>query len=150
MSGTAPSAPGELGPADSHLVVDAANVVGSRPDGWWRDRKKAAQKLIDGLSQLAQQGIASEAGAGGERAWPDIVVVTEGQANGAADPHGRVRVVAADRDGDQAIVDTVRDLMSGNASVQVVTADRGLRSRVEELGAAVVGPSWLRAHLPPD
>lgn len=98
----------------------------------------------------AQQGIASEAVEGEERTWPDIVVVTEGQANGAADPQGRVRVVAAERDGDQAIVDTVRGLMSVTASVQVVTADRGLRSRVEELGAAVVGPSWLRAHLPPD
>lgn len=136
---------------NSHLVIDAANVVGSRPDGWWRDRRKAAQKLIDGLSLLAQQGIVSpEAGEGEERAWPDIVVVTEGQANGAADPQDRVRVVAAEQDGDQAIVDAVRELMTGNASVQVVTADRGLRSRVEELGATVVGPGWLRAHLPPD
>jgi hypothetical protein len=134
---------------NSHLVVDAANVVGSRPDGWWRDRRKAAQRLIDGLSHLAQQGIiSSEAGAGVERTWPDIVVVTEGQANGAADPQERVRVVAAERDGDQAIVDTVRELITGSASVQVVTADRGLRSRVEELGATVVGPGWLRAHLP--
>jgi rRNA-processing protein FCF1 len=60
-----------------------------------------------------------------------------------------VRVVAAERDGDQAIVDTVRQLMAHNSSVLVVTADRGLRNRVEELGATVAGPSWLRAYLVP-
>ena len=39
------------------LVVDAANVVGSRPDGWWRDRAGAAARLRDGLSAVATQGI---------------------------------------------------------------------------------------------
>jgi 8-oxo-dGTP diphosphatase len=155
MTGTVPPAPGEPGPAKRHLVVDAANVVGSQPNGWWRDRKKAAQRLIESLSDLAQRGLPSSDAAAAaatdtERAWPEIVVVTEGQAKGAADPQGRVRVVAAERDGDQAIVDTVRQLMAHNSSVLVVTADRGLQSRVEELGATVVGPSWLREHLRQD
>ena len=151
MTGTVPPAPGEPGAAKWYLVVDAANVVGSQPNGWWRDRRRAAQKLIDSLSELAQRGLASsEAGADAERTWPEIVVVTEGQAKGAEDPQGRVRVVAAERDGDQAIVDTVRQLTTHNSSVLVVTADRGLRGRVEALGATVVGPSWLRTHLGPD
>ncbi len=135
------------------LVVDGANVVGSRPDGWWRDRRAAAQRLIDGLSALSLHGIPQrehqgppdedgQAGAGLERIWPEIVVVTEGQANGAADPQGKIQTVAAERDGDQAIVDTVRQLVIKN-SVRVVTADRGLRARVEEVGAGVEGPGWL-------
>jgi 8-oxo-dGTP diphosphatase len=150
MTGTAPAAPGDPGPAKWSLVVDAANVVGSQPNGWWRDRRKAAQGLIESLSELAQRGLpASEAGAAAGRTWPEIVVVTEGQAKGAADPQGRVRVVAAERDGDQAIVDIVRQLIAQDSSALVVTADRGLRNRVEELGATVVGPSWLRAYLVP-
>ena len=31
------------------LVVDGANVVGSRPDGWWRDRPGAARRLAEEL-----------------------------------------------------------------------------------------------------
>ena len=31
------------------LVVDAANVVGSRPDGWWKDRAGAARRLHERL-----------------------------------------------------------------------------------------------------
>lgn len=133
------------------LVVDGANVVGSRPDGWWRDRRGAAQRLIDGLSELTLHGIPEgrhggladqDSDAGLERIWPEIVVVTEGQANGAADPQGKIQTLAAERDGDQTIVDAVRQLVIKN-SVRVVTADRGLRARVEETGAGVEGPGWL-------
>ena len=130
----------------TYLVVDAANVVGSRPDGWWRDRKKGAQKLIDGLSSVAERGL-SAFNAGGGRFWPEIVVVTEGRARGAEDSLGGVRVVAADRDGDQSVVDTVHQLRAEDGRVLVVTADRGLRSRVLELGAEIEGPGWLLAQI---
>jgi rRNA-processing protein FCF1 len=53
-----------------------------------------------------------------------------------------VRVLAADRSGDDAIVDLLR--REGDGDGVVVTADRGLRDRVTELGARVVGPSALR------
>ncbi|MBT1001694.1 NUDIX domain-containing protein [Paenarthrobacter sp. DKR-5] len=126
------------------LVVDAANVVGSRPDGWWRDRRAAAQRLVDGLVQLARTGLPRRAG----RSWPRIVVVTEGQARGAEDPTGLVRTVAAHGDGDYAVVETVRELTAGGgASIEVVTADRGLRQRIEKLGARAAAPGWLLDHV---
>jgi selenocysteine lyase/cysteine desulfurase len=34
------------------LLVDAANVVGSRPDGWWRDRAGATARLLARLAAL--------------------------------------------------------------------------------------------------
>ena len=37
----------------TRLVVDVANVMGSRPDGWWRDRALGAQRLVDELSRIA-------------------------------------------------------------------------------------------------
>ncbi|TDC70074.1 hypothetical protein E1193_30120, partial [Micromonospora sp. KC606] len=42
------------------LIVDGANVVGSRPDGWWRDRAGAAARLRDALAPLAAQGLPPE------------------------------------------------------------------------------------------
>ena len=38
------------------LVVDAANVVGSRPDGWWRDRPGAAARLVAALAAALRSG----------------------------------------------------------------------------------------------
>jgi hypothetical protein len=40
------------------IIVDGANVVGSRPDGWWRDRAGAAVRLHDELAKLAARGAA--------------------------------------------------------------------------------------------
>jgi hypothetical protein len=122
------------------VVVDGANVVGSRPDGWWRDRPGAARRLLAALS--------------GGVPWPgDVVLVLEGAARpgvreGLADG---VRVVHATGSGDDAIVDLVRATEPGRP-VTVVTADRGLRARVTALGATVAGPSavWLsRDERPP-
>jgi hypothetical protein len=111
------------------LVVDAANVMGSRPDGWWRDRAGAAARLRDRLA-------ARDAGRPEE-----VVLVVEGRARGVAGVPG-VEVVAADGSGDDAIVEVVRGRGAGRPTV-VVTADRGLRERVTALGATVHGPRWL-------
>ena len=134
------------------LVVDAANVVGSRPDGWWRDRKGAAERLRDKLAALAKAGLhdtALEAAAGREWSWwPRIVLVVEGQARGIA-PVDDVEVVQADTDGDSAIVQVVKDARAGRPDdhVVVVTADRELRSRVDAEGAGVLGPGTLLTLL---
>lgn len=126
---------------DAHVVVDAANVVGSRPDGWWKDRRGAAQRLVERLDLLAAAGVpAALLGLPGERWWPDWTVVTEGAARGAAGT-GRVGVVPASGSGDDTIVDVTRSLAAG--TVAVVTADRGLASRVRDAGAAVVRPRAL-------
>jgi hypothetical protein len=80
-------------------VVDAANVVGSRPDGWWRDRAAATARLVDGLRQAVRR----------HRLPSPIVVVVEGRARGgvATGSDGGVTVVHAAAVGDDAIVDQV-------------------------------------------
>jgi hypothetical protein len=117
------------------IVVDAANVVGSKPDGWWRDRAGATERLRDALA------VAGPGALPGTAPGDNVVLVVEGAARGVPSVPG-IRVVAADRSGDDAIVDLVRD--EGGEGAVVVTADRGLRDRVTTLGAQVVGPGSLR------
>ncbi|MEE1941139.1 NTP pyrophosphohydrolase [Streptomyces sp. TRM 70361] len=117
-------------PERTLLVVDAANVVGSVPDGWWRDRHGAAERLRDRLVSRAEHG------------EEEIVLVVEGAARGVASVPG-VRVVSAPGSGDDAIVALVAAEGPGRRCV-VVTADRGLRARVTALGAEVTGPHSVR------
>ncbi|MFI8190092.1 NTP pyrophosphohydrolase [Streptomyces sp. NPDC085946] len=114
------------------VVVDAANVVGSVPDGWWRDRRGAAERLRD---RLAAEGVPGHAGP------VEIVLVVEGAARGVASVPG-VRVESAPGSGDDHMVDVVA--RAGGRRVLVVTADRELRGRVRELGAEVAGPRAVR------
>ncbi len=121
-----------------YIIVDAANVVGSRPDGWWRDRPGAARRLHTALD-AALSGDA------------DVVLVLEGRARAGVEA-GRVdgvRVIHAPRSGDDEIVAVVSAASGegGAGPVTVVTSDRGLRERVEALGATTVGPSWLWERL---
>lgn len=150
-------------------VVDAANVIGARPDGWWRDRAGAAGRLLAGISaRLASPGAQTGAPAG--LPWPErVVVVLEGAARGAA-PEGPVsaagtaenpssagpdgpvvEVVHAPAHGDDAIVVAAR---SAAQPVLAVTSDRGLADRLRPLGITVRGSGWLRDLLdggtPPD
>jgi hypothetical protein len=121
------------------VVVDAANVVGSVPDGWWRDRAGATARLRDSLAPLAADGL-PEAGLPGPL---DLVLVVEGKARGV-EPVDGVGVVVAAGSGDDAIVDVVADAAAAGRRVVVATADRGLVTRVERLGATVVGPRTVR------
>lgn len=119
------------------LVVDAANVVGSRPDGWWRDRAGAAGRLVD---QVRAAGLA----------FDEVVVVLEGKARAGwpEGSDGRLAVVHAPGAGDDAIVEQVAVAAGRPGSeVTVVTADRGLRERVAAEGGRCVGPGWLRDRL---
>ena len=150
---------------DLHLiVVDAANVIGSRPDGWWRDRAGAARRLLTSLAEYQKH--------------PDthatITVILEGAARAAAkpptantppdqisadeqladqkatdQPYGELGIVLASGSGDDTIVDVVRAAADDHQGrpITVVTADRGLRSRVEALGATTTGPRWLLDRL---
>ncbi|MBA3488301.1 MAG: NTP pyrophosphohydrolase [Longispora sp.] len=120
------------------LIVDAANVVGSVPDGWWRDRAGATARLRDTLRDLAAEGLPAE------KISPplDIVLVVEGAARGIrAIP--TVGVVSASGSGDDSIVDLVR-AEAPNRTCIVVTADRQLRERVEALGGRALGPKAVR------
>jgi hypothetical protein len=135
------------------IVVDAANVMGSRPDGWWRDRAGAAARLHGELARLAASGGPLPLD-GAAVAHPEFVMVLEGAAKAAAgrisedededkdDP--RVRVVLAGGSGDDAIVAVVREL---GGDCYVVTADRRLRERCAAEGAKILGPGWLLGLL---
>jgi 8-oxo-dGTP diphosphatase len=145
------------------VVVDVANVMGSRPDGWWRDRAGAAVRLHAELVDLAASGRAVPPG---ETNPPDFVMVLEGAAKAAASrlpatppavtppavtPPGEagpseVRVVLAPGSGDDAIVAVVRELPGHRV---VVTADRELRERCVAVGATTLGPGWLLGLLRP-
>ncbi len=123
------------------LVVDAANVVGSVPDGWWRDRAGAAVRLRDRLAAVTT--------------WPElpapveVALVVEGRARDIPPATG-VRVERATGSGDDAIVALVAAEFAAEGAAEgagrrcvVVTADRELRARVIALGAEVRGPRWL-------
>jgi hypothetical protein len=120
------------------LLVDVANVMGSRPDGWWRDRAGAATRLMGELPAL-----------GTEVRSPDdvplyvarVLAVLEGRARGAAAPDG-VEAVRAPADGDSTIAACAADLVAEGELVLVVTADRGLRARLPA-EALVAGPRWV-------
>ena len=109
-------------------------MVGSVPDGWWRDRAGAAVRLRDGLAAVPSSGLP-------DLAPPvEVVLVVEGRARDIPAAPGGVAIARASGSGDDEIVDVVRSQPAGRRVV-VVTADRGLRERVAALGAEVRGPS---------
>ncbi len=125
------------------LLVDAANVVGSRPDGWWRDRAGAASRLLAGLARLNGRRVP---GPDGEPlACAEVVAVVEGRARGVPDVDG-VRLVRAAGSGDDALAACAEELTAQGRAVLVVTADRGLRARLPA-EVSVTGPGWLRDLL---
>jgi len=130
------------GGAVAWLLVDVRNVVGSTPDGWWRDPEGACARLVDAVAGAA----------------PDGLVVTA-----AVDGPASHRLPAGDRDGvevvragrgrdaaDDAIVALLGERPDAPGPVLLVTADRELRRRAgtarDDLGC--VGPTWLRERLP--
>ena len=136
-----------IGQHPNTIVVDVANVMGSRPDGWWRDRARAAVRLHAEIAALAASGrpVLPD-----EPDPPRFVMVLEGAARAAAarieGADGQVQVVSAEGSGDDAIVALVRELAGPRF---VVTADRELRRRCEAAGATVLGPGWLLGLLRP-
>ncbi|WP_210438237.1 hypothetical protein [Nocardioides xinjiangensis] len=118
----------------STLVVDGANVVGSVPDGWWRDRAGAARRLHERLLVA-------------DTPYDEIVLVLEGQAKGGvrAGRDAHVRTVHAARDGDTEVREQARRAAAAGRSVVVVTADRVLAANVSP--AQVLSPSWLLDRL---
>jgi hypothetical protein len=116
------------------LLVDAANVVGSRPDGWWRDRPGAANRLVRQL----------RAAAAASRLPGPVIVVLEGAARrGVAEGvQDEVEVVYAGGEGDDTIA-AIAAAAGADEPVTLVSADRELRRRTQRDGVTAVGPSWL-------
>lgn len=120
-----------------HRVVDAMNVIGSRPDGWWRDRVAAIERLAAQLERWAERS--------GER----VTVVLERRPRRPL-PVERVAVEWASQPGrDAADHEIVRRLGEwvGEGEVTVVTSDRELAAAARAAGAVVAPSSRFRAEL---
>src|SRR5918994_6549621 len=118
------------------LLIDTANVVGSRPTGWWRDRAAATRRLVERVRAATAMSRLPE----------PVVMVLEGQARRGVqeDAGDGVTVVHAPVDGDETLASHAA---MAATPVVVVSADRGLRARVRGSGAEVVAPSWLLDRL---
>ena len=113
-------------------LVDGMNVIGSKPDGWWRDRPGAMRRLVADL----------------ERLEGDVTVVLDGKPFDV--DSDRVEVAFASRRGPNAADDDIaarvqRD--SDPGSLTVVTSDADLERRVRERGANVEGAGRFRRRL---
>ena len=124
----------------AQAFVDGNNVMGSRPDGWWRDRPAAQGRVVAGLGAAARSS---------GRRW---TVVFDGAPPGGgapAAPEG-VRVEYAVRKGadaaDDRIVELLAALPEGTDAV-VYTSDRRLRERAVALGARVEGAGALLRRM---
>ncbi|HEY0890606.1 MAG TPA: hypothetical protein VGE38_13440 [Nocardioides sp.] len=117
------------------LVVDGANVVGARADGWWKDRAGAARRLHEQLLVA-------------DLPYDVVVLVLEGGAKAGVRPgrDAHVRTVHAARDGDATIVAEARAAAEQGHRVTVVTADRALQANVAAVALAL-SPSWLIDQL---
>ncbi|HEV2773744.1 MAG TPA: NYN domain-containing protein [Thermoleophilaceae bacterium] len=119
------------------LIVDGMNVIGSRPDGWWRDRRGAMESLVGRLGALPETD--------GE----GVTVVFDGRPFKVAAPDG-VEVLFASRRGRDAADDEIVRLVERSeepSGLSVVTSDEDLAGRVRALGAEVVGAGAFRQRL---
>ena len=118
-------------------IVDAMNVIGTRPDGWWRDRDAAMARLVDRLERFSADS------------GDDVTVVFERKPN----PPIRSTVIqiahAAKRGPDAADFEIVRivEADANPKSIQVVTSDRWLGDRVSSLGATVFPSEPFRSRI---
>jgi uncharacterized protein YaiI (UPF0178 family) len=118
-----------------HWFVDASNVIGSRPDGWWRDRAQATRRLIAAVEDWARSEPAG------------VTVVLDAGPPELAHAGGDVEVVIAPRRGRDAADDEIARLVEGRADACVVTSDATLAARVRAQGAQVEGAGRFRNRL---
>jgi hypothetical protein len=114
-------------------IVDGMNLIGSRPDGWWRDRPRAMRELVEALRGLGEP----------------VTVVFDGRPFELAES-GPVEVVFASRRGRNAADDDIVELVATAdepGALRVVTSDSELARRVEQRGAAVEGTGAFRSRL---
>jgi predicted RNA-binding protein with PIN domain len=115
------------------LLVDGMNVIGTRPDGWWRDRTGAMRRLVEQLAALDE----------------DVWVVLDGRERDLGDP-GAVQVVWAPEPGPDAADKLIAGLVEEDADPsrwRVVTSDQALADRVRAAGAAVIASKPFRSRL---
>jgi predicted RNA-binding protein with PIN domain len=120
------------------LIVDGNNVIGSRPDGWWRDRTAAMRRLVE---QLAAWAVHAD---------QRVTVVFDGSRPKRFDAPDSVDVIFAERSGRDAADDVIAALVADDPRPQrldVVTSDAGLAARVRAHGARVLGAGAFRDRL---
>ena len=122
-------------------LVDGMNVIGSRPDGWWRDRRGAQRALVEQLRAFADEG------------GHEVTVVFDGSRHAVEGSTGGVRVLFASRTGRDAADDDIAALARRDAAaltaagLTVVTSDADLAARVKAHGAEVAGAGSFRRLL---
>lgn len=135
------------------LVLDIANVLGARGDGWWRDPAGAVTRLLEGCAALARDGVeASLFGVDAQHVWPDVIGVLEGRGRTARIPHlvtNRLTTTSATGSGDDEIVDLARTLLDAapGRRVLVATSDRQLTGRLTGFGVGTVGGGRMRTMI---
>ena len=118
-------------------LIDGMNVIGSRPDGWWRDRHAAMVRLVDLLERWAA--------ANGE----DVTVVFERPPS----PPIRstvVEVASAPRPRPHSADDEIARRLAADpdpTGVRVVTSDRWLADHARAAGATVEPAKSFRAQI---
>lgn len=119
-----------------HWIVDGMNLIGSRPDGWWRDRAAAQRRLVTDLARLTvHQGDEVEVVFDGRERPPAVVTgVTVTYAPGG--PNAADRVIAGMVGG-----------LDDPAATTVVTSDADLARQVRSAGAVVLGVAAFRRLL---
>ena len=120
-------------------IVDGMNVIGSRPDGWWKDRGRAMAALVANLDRWAAQGHAGVTVVFERPPSPaltsaviEIAHAAEAAANSADDEI--VRLVRAD---------------DRPHEIRIVTSDKALADRVRNLGASVCPAERFRDLVDP-
>ncbi|MDV6262855.1 NUDIX hydrolase [Rhodococcoides yunnanense] len=123
------------------VLLDTANVLGSRPNGWWKDRAGSTGALLTSLAETLPRTVELPSGQYG---WlTRIDAVLEGQARGAVVNDPRTRTILADGSGDDTLADQAQ--LDGDLTA-LVTADRGLRDRLPE-SVQVLTPSTVLGWL---
>jgi predicted RNA-binding protein with PIN domain len=125
-----------------HWVVDGMNLIGSRPDGWWRDRPGARRRLVAELTALVGPGTA-------------VTVVFDGRPGpGEVDAAAALGITARFAPGgpnaaDHAIVALLPSLVPDGTDgvLTVVTSDAALADSVHHAGVSVEGVKAFRARL---
>jgi predicted RNA-binding protein with PIN domain len=120
-------------------IVDGMNVIGSRPDGWWRDRSRAMTTLVERLEQWA-----SAEGA-------DVTVVFERPPSPPIES-SVVTVAHAPEAAANSADDEILRLVRADThpmEIRVATSDRTLSERVQAAGASVYPAQRLRNLIDP-
>ena len=117
------------------VLVDGMNVIGSRPDRWWRDRRGAMRRLVGALDRYE------------EDTGDQVTVVLDSRPFDVGGDTVGVRFAPGARNaGDDEIVRIVEG-DAAPAALTVVTSDRELAARVGALGARVIGSREFRDRL---